>query len=1045
MTNAAVVRCPLNSSRGADIQWYDALQQRYEQHRGRYYRIHGLQPFHRELICSSIVPVTNNDNYKFILRIYDRPLPIRHLSVSDTTHTHLTVQWNDDSYNQNANITYYELILKNHHTIQHRSFVNRTLSNYTFYSLHPNTIYTIDISVVDIWKRSSQTTTITGRTLSLTSNEKISSHQIIDPYLIDQSIACYRLNQQFLLIEFNRTRLYNRNHIYNLKIYDHQDQLILTDNLYAIPQRLPIIKTSNSFIYQIKSDISRYKMKLTISTNQSEYLGSILNSCEDFYPIYSPLTCSMKSTKKSHVYHLTMYMQLYNNHKDLITLQPTSIFYRINRNHIVKKSIHDIRKYTTADITDVKENYSIIVENTLIDGDLNDRLNISILCSMNRIVTIKQSNLLLNSIIIVLVVLIICLTIVAFVIAYQKGLLPNCRRFLHRYAYSFRKNHHSRSITTQMNHSPIRNNHEEFDSMSISLNQFPAHVASLHKDNDFGFIQLFEDICEACKTYKFPSDTSQIDINKSKNRYINILTYDHSRVKLSSNETDGRGNYINANYVDGYKKTNAYIATQGPMMNTINDFWRMIWEENVSVIVMITNIKESGRVKCDVYWPFEGTEMYGNIEVCLINMTSLAYYVKRMFTIRCKVNGQFIDSERLIHHFHYTDWPDHGVPLFTLPVLSFIRHSSSCNPATGGPIVVHCSAGVGRTGTYIMIDTMLKKIIEQQSLNIPSFLKHIRQQRNFLVQTEEQFTFIYDVLLEAVQLENIGCADLNLNEQNYHSVIEMLNYYDKTLNLTRIEKQFQLISTQTNEQQLTVGRMKENLSKNRTQAILPIDSCRVTLPTADKRQKDGGYINASYIHGYHCVDEFIITQHPMTNTRIDFWQMIWHTNANIIISLYGDEKSQSDVHDFWPSTNQIIDCGQFNVYLIDEQFECEYIYRDFLLKSFSKEHSQVRVRQISNTYWPDSCSPIKTSFNLINLVKTLRTDNPIVVHDLFGGYRAATFCALHTMSNQIDNEGILNVYELAKLYHTKRPGIWRHNVRMIHFPEQLLINICFLG
>ena len=233
---------------------------------------------------------------------------------------------------------------RNHHTIQHRSFVNRILSNYTFYSLHPNTIYTIDISVVDIWKRSSKTTTITGRTLSLTSNEKISSHQIIDPYLIDQSIACYRLNQQLLLIEFNRTRLYNRNHIYNLKIYDHQDQLILTDNLYAIRQRLPIIRTSNSFIYQVKSDISRYKMKLTISTNQSEYLGSILNSCEDFYPIYSPLTCSMKSTKTPHVYHLTIYMQLYSTHKDLITLQPTSIFYRINRNHIVTKSIHDIQK-----------------------------------------------------------------------------------------------------------------------------------------------------------------------------------------------------------------------------------------------------------------------------------------------------------------------------------------------------------------------------------------------------------------------------------------------------------------------------------------------------------------------------------------------------------------------------------------------------------------------------------------------------------------------------------------------------------------------------
>ena len=142
---------------------------------------------------------------------------------------------------------------------------------------------------------------------------------------------------------------------------------------------------------------------------------------------------------------------------------------------------------------------------------------------------------------------------------------------------------------------------------------------------------------------------------------------------------------------------------------------------------------------------------------------------------------------------------------------------------------------------------MLKKIAERQTLNIPAFLDHIRQQRNFLVQTEEQFIFIYDVLLEAVNLANIGCYDLDLTERNCHSVIELLNYHDKVFNLTRIEKQFQLIGAQSNEQQLAAGRMRENLAKNRTQAILPFDATRVVLST-DKRQKDGGYINASYFH-----------------------------------------------------------------------------------------------------------------------------------------------------------------------------------------------------
>lgn len=144
---------------------------------------------------------------------------------------------------------------------------------------------------------------------------------------------------------------------------------------------------------------------------------------------------------------------------------------------------------------------------------------------------------------------------------------------------------------------------------------------------------------------------------------------------------------------------------------------------------------------------------------------------------------------------------------------------------------------------------MLKKIREQQPLNIPSFLKHIRQQRNFLVQTEEQFIFIYDVLLEAIQLLNIGYNDLELTEQNFDYIIQMLDYFDNDSNLTRLDKQFQLIlnSTKLNDFQLSSGQLEENLAKNRTQAILPSNSCRVML-AADRKSTGGEYINASYFH-----------------------------------------------------------------------------------------------------------------------------------------------------------------------------------------------------
>lgn len=238
----------------------------------------------------------------------------------------------DSFYHRRNNITKQHVVL------------NHSQLNYTFTSLNPNTIYGIEIKAIDAWQRSSQIIKITGKTLR--KNEKFSSHKLVDPHLLEQYVSCYHLNDSLLLIEVNRSKSLIQNAIYNLTIYNNDDQFVLTDNLYSPDQRLPFAKTLNSFIYALRDNDSRHKIKLTLSTRKLEYVGLINKHCEDFYPIYSPITCSIKHIN-DYEHQLMINMHLFNNHKQIMTLKPTYMFYQINEIDFIKRNIHNIHKVSS--------------------------------------------------------------------------------------------------------------------------------------------------------------------------------------------------------------------------------------------------------------------------------------------------------------------------------------------------------------------------------------------------------------------------------------------------------------------------------------------------------------------------------------------------------------------------------------------------------------------------------------------------------------------------------------------------------------------------
>jgi len=560
---------------------------------------------------------------------------------------------------------------------------------------------------------------------------------------------------------------------------------------------------------------------------------------------------------------------------------------------------------------------------------------------------------------------------------------------------------------------------------AVAVDDFPAHVTRLHADSDIGFSREYDEILRySMKSVNATHEHSSHPDNKHKNRYLNIVAYDHSRVILSQTPGQKKNtDYINANYIDGFQKFQAYIGSQGPLDETFEAFWRMVWEQKVFVIVMITNLVERGRRKCDMYWPKEGTITYGHIDVTLVKEDIMANYTVRTLKLKhTKLKKKkWVASERMVEQYHYTAWPDHGTPADTLPVLSFVRKSVASNPVEGGPIVAHCSAGVGRTGTYIAIDAMMKQAAAKQELNVFGFLKHIRSQRNHLVQTEEQYVFLHDALVEAL---SSGVTEFPL--ESIVGYISKLNSSVSDLDSTiLLDKQYNLVvNFVPSDYDHVAANRPANVNKNRDPSLLPIESARVAL-TAKPGVEGSDYINASWMQGYDKVKEFIVTQHPRKITKDAFWTMLWDHNAQTVVLL---TPINEEFPVFWPTKHEEYDLDYFKVRFIEEAIHEGHSTLDFVVSSRYDDY-ELKVRIIHCNGWPHNARPTYKVFNVVNLVQDWHLEyqnGPLVVVDKFGGTDAATFCALTTLKKQLKREGTLDIYQVCKLCHNKRPGIWRN-------------------
>uniref|UniRef100_A0A8C2IJH8 protein-tyrosine-phosphatase n=1 Tax=Cyprinus carpio TaxID=7962 RepID=A0A8C2IJH8_CYPCA len=553
---------------------------------------------------------------------------------------------------------------------------------------------------------------------------------------------------------------------------------------------------------------------------------------------------------------------------------------------------------------------------------------------------------------------------------------------------------------------------------AIRVADLLQHITQMKCAEGYGFKEEYESFFEGQSA---PWDSAKKDENRMKNRYGNIIAYDHSRVRLQNLDGEQNSDYINANYVDGYHRPNHYIATQGPMQETAIDFWRMVWQENTATIVMVTNLVEVGRVKCCKYWP-DDTEIYRDIKVTLIETQLLSEYVIRTFAVEKRGAHEI----REISQFHFTGWPDHGVPYHATGLLGFVRRVKAKSPPNAGPIVVHCSAGAGRTGCFIVIDIMLDMAEREGVVDIYNCVRELRSRRVNMVQTEEQYVFIHDAILEACL-----CGDTTIPANQLRSVYYDMNRLDPQTNSSPIKEEFRTLNMVTptlRVEDCSIALLPRNHEKNRCMDVLPPDRCLPFLITIDGESSN--YINAALMDSYKQPSAFIVTQHPLPNTVKDFWRLVLDYHCTSIVMLNDVDPAQL-CPQYWPE-NGVHRHGPLQVEFVSADLEEDIISRIFRIYNAARPQDGYRmVQQFQFLGWPmyrDTPVSKRSFLKLIHQVDKWQEEydggeGRTVVHCLNGGGRSGTFCAISIVSEMLRHQRSVDVFHAVKTLRNNKPNM----------------------
>ncbi|XP_052794507.1 uncharacterized protein LOC128227739 isoform X2 [Mya arenaria] len=520
---------------------------------------------------------------------------------------------------------------------------------------------------------------------------------------------------------------------------------------------------------------------------------------------------------------------------------------------------------------------------------------------------------------------------------------------------------------------------------------------------------------------------------KGKNRYREMYAYDHSRVPLRK-ERDDDCDYINASYINGYGNVRKFIASQGPTQNMIDDFWRMVWQENAEKIVMLTNLIEMAAVKCLQYWPeMEQTCSFGGIDISITGVEEF-----RDYEIRTLIAEKAQSDSRRIKQYHFKAWPDKDVPDNGWCLVEFLNAVET--QSTNAPIIVHCSAGVGRTGTFIALDNLVDQARTEKCVRPLQMVEALRHQRVNMVQTKDQYIYLHEALAEALLMGTDHVWHRQFEE--VHSFMMATEPGEKQ---TRMVKQFQLLEQSlTNEAQ----QMQDGPEYGNMETILSeIDAYR---PKLKKRGSNfTQQLDAILLPGFCGNNTFLMCKSPREEQLEEFWSLVEEQHVITVIML---TSSSSRAHQtcVYMGGNGDGKVGRYSVNFIQEWKNKTFNERSFSFRDDNNEDEDnlTTVKQFQFTAWTEneSLPPVQNMLDCLDDVRKWQPDlaenRAVLIHCETGHERSGLIAVLLNELHRMENtRGQINIVETVKTMKQRNRDIIPNTVQYKFIYDSLLEHV----